>query len=125
MNRFITILYLVLLAGCASAWAQFIPATNLPTAGSWQGVAGVLGGILGALLASILNHWLTIRRERRSGIGADKKSYLASLHGLIDSAKACDTPNMVRCEIRRALYDSHARFRQHLNYVAVRRSLIN
>jgi hypothetical protein len=33
---------------------------------------------------------------------------------LVDSAKACNSPNMVRCEIRRTLYEAHARFRQNL-----------
>jgi len=36
------------------------------------------------------------------------------IHGLVDSAKVCDVPNLVRCEIRSTLYQSHARFRQNL-----------
>jgi|ERR1035438_1933540 endogenous inhibitor of DNA gyrase (YacG/DUF329 family) len=44
----------------------------------------------------------------------DKKTFIALIHGLIDSTKACDAPNLVRCEIRRTLYESHARFRQNL-----------
>jgi len=76
---------------------------------AWQAIlaAGILGGVLGALLTAILAHWLTVWRECRTGINAEKKAYCALIHGLVDSAK-------VRCEIRRTLYETHARFRQNL-----------
>jgi hypothetical protein len=74
----------------------------------------VAAGIVGGLVAKFAAHKLAGSRERRAGINADKKTYCALIHGLVDSAKACDTPNMVRCEIRRTLYETHARFRQNL-----------
>ena|ERR1035437_551602 len=74
----------------------------------------VAAGIVGGLVATFAAHKLAGSRERRAGINADKKTYCALIHGLVDSAKACDTPNMVRCEIRRTLYETHARFRQNL-----------
>jgi hypothetical protein len=74
----------------------------------------VAAGIVGGLVATFAAHKLAASRDRRIGINADKKTYCALIHGLIESAKACDTPNSVRCEIRRTLYQSHARFRENI-----------
>lgn len=74
----------------------------------------VAAGIVGGLVATFAAHKLAASRDRRAGINADKKTYCALIHGLIDTAKACDTPNSVRCQIRQTLYQSHARFRENI-----------
>ncbi len=72
--------------------------------------AGILGGLIGARA----NDKLARRRDKDSGLAADKKLIFLPIDELIDTTRNCDVPDMVRCSFRSRLYAPYSRFRLHL-----------
>jgi hypothetical protein len=71
--------------------------------------AGLAGGLIGAYASDRL----TRRREKESGIRAEKLKFIPLVDGLIDATKDCEVPNLVRGSIHR-LYEPQLRFRLFL-----------
>jgi hypothetical protein len=83
---------------------------------AWQAIlaAGILGGVLGALLTVVLSHSLTVWRERRTGIKVEKSKFIPLIDGYILGTSKGEILGMICNDARHKLFEPAMRFRLHL-----------
>lgn len=87
---------------------------EIKSAGNAILAAGILGGIIGSLLTVLFAHRLTVWREGRTGIKAEKSKFIPLIDSAILGTSKGEVLRMLFYDARRNMFEPAMRFRLHL-----------